>query len=134
MITRMLWPLALVLVAWMVWAVPATTQEADTDPPNAAEQTNPAEATVTPDPIEVQDDDFRGRLPPYYAQLVDGLQREKIYTIQAEYHDPISELKAKIATLEAERDKKIEDVLRPDQKARLKELLERAKARSEQSR
>ncbi|QGJ70944.1 Hypothetical protein PBC10988_26470 [Planctomycetales bacterium 10988] len=58
---------------------------------------------------------FRGRLPNYYSRVVSHKQRQEIYRLQHEYHQQLAPLYAKIAALKAERDKKIEAVLTPDQ-------------------
>jgi hypothetical protein len=99
---------ATLLLVAVLWSEPAVTQEAEPE-------TGPA-------PIAVQDDDFQGRLPPYYSRVVDGIQREQIYGIQAKYAKQLADLEAQMKALEAKRDTEIEGVLRPDQVNRLKQL------------
>jgi len=75
----------------------------------------------------------RGRLPNLYGKLgVSDDQREKIYTIQAEYSAQIEELLTQLEDLRARRDRTVENVLTDGQKRRLHEL--RAEARQERER
>ena len=65
----------------------------------------------------------RGRLPIYYGKLgVSDDQRDKIYTIQAEYDAQLDELLAQLEELRAKRDRAVEGVLTAGQKQRLREL------------
>jgi hypothetical protein len=64
----------------------------------------------------------RGRLPPYYKDLVSPEQRDEIYRIQAKYNAKIDELEAEIERLKAQRDAEVEKVLTPQQRARLQLL------------
>lgn len=75
--------------------------------------------------------EFRGRLPNNYGQI--GLlpeQREEIYAIQKKYHREIEELKLRLATLEAQEDKEVYNVLDDEQKAALKALRDKRKSKS----
>ncbi len=65
---------------------------------------------------------FRPRLPPYYTEVVDGLQRERIYAIQKQYWQQVQNLKEQIAELESRRDRQIESQLRPEQRERVEQL------------
>ena len=70
-----------------------------------------------------------GRLPAYYNEVVDQQQREKIYAIQQECKPQIDALKAQLAALMKERDEKIAAVLTPEQKKKVEQLRQEAKAR-----
>ena len=70
----------------------------------------------------------RGRLPAYYGEVVNEKQRETIYKIQAEYKSKIDALKAELAALMKERNKKVAAVLTPEQAKKVKELKAKAKA------
>ncbi len=71
---------------------------------------------------------FRGRLPRYYGKVVDAVQRQQIYQIQAKYHERLEALKAQLKQLEAQCDAEIEGVLSPEQKQSLAKLLADAAA------
>ena len=70
----------------------------------------------------------KGRLPAYYATIVDDRQRQEIYGIQAEYHARIEALRAELEALVNERDEKIRGVLSPAQAQRLDGLIASAQA------
>ena len=76
----------------------------------------------------------RGRLPIYYGKLgVSEDQRDRIYTIQAQYDVQIDELLAQLEELRAKRDRAVESVLTAGQKQRLRELrAEAAREREKQ--
>ncbi|HUG92859.1 MAG TPA: hypothetical protein VML55_18605 [Planctomycetaceae bacterium] len=76
------------------------------------------------------------RLPAYYGQVgLNDRQRETIYGLQAAYADRIEELERQLEALKAKRDQEIEAVLNPQQKTRLRQLVEAAaKRRAGQSR
>lgn len=69
---------------------------------------------------------LKGRLPPYFKDIVDEQQRQEIYRLQRTYADRILSLQEQIEGLTAERDAAVENVLSPDQKARLKKAREAA--------
>ena len=71
---------------------------------------------------------FRGRLPAHYGDIVSEAQRLQIYAVQEKYFKQIDELKDKLALLEAQRDREIENVLSPEQKTRLKKVVDAAAA------
>lgn len=73
--------------------------------------------------------EFRGRLPAYYARVVDKKQREAIYAIQKEYNPRIKALKAELATLTSERDEKLATLLTPEQLKEVEQLKAAAKAK-----
>jgi hypothetical protein len=63
-----------------------------------------------------------GRLPMYYAKVVDKEQRTKIVAIQDEYAAKIEPLQRQIDDLIKERDGKVAAVLTPEQQKRIDEL------------
>jgi hypothetical protein len=58
----------------------------------------------------------KGRLPAYYADVVDERQRAAIYSIQSDFKSKIEALQEQIDKLTAERDTAIESVLTAAQK------------------
>lgn len=65
----------------------------------------------------------RGRLPSNFGKLgISEQQRERIYSVQAEYNDRIDILLVQIEELRAARDAAIDEVLTDGQRQRLKEL------------
>lgn len=77
-------------------------------------------------------DEFQPRLPNYYGQIgITQRQRKVIYTIQRRYHGRIAELERRLKALEADRDKKIHNVLTPLQKKLLERRKEEARLRRE---
>lgn len=71
----------------------------------------------------------KGYLPPYYRDVIDGVQKEAIYKIQSEYDVKIDALAAQIKQLRDERDAAINALLTPEQKKRLGELNDAARAK-----
>ncbi len=71
-----------------------------------------------------------GRLPRYFASLVDDEQRQEIYKIQASYREKIEELEAELAKLEVAQMSEIEEVLTATQLKKLSGLREDAAASS----
>jgi hypothetical protein len=69
---------------------------------------------------------LKGRLPPYYKDIVDEQQRLEIYRLQKMYGDRIISLEEQIEGIKAERDAAVENVLSPEQKARLNKAREAA--------
>jgi Spy/CpxP family protein refolding chaperone len=66
----------------------------------------------------------KGQLPPNWKKIgLTDTQVQDIYKVQAKYRDEIAKLRAKIAELEATRDKEEKAILTPDQKKRLEEIL-----------
>lgn len=76
----------------------------------------------------------RGRLPAHYAEVVDEKQRAAIYAIQQEYAERIKQLRLQLDAVTKERDQKIAAVLTPEQKDKVAELAEAAKAKRERQR
>ena len=64
----------------------------------------------------------KGRLPPYFAQVVTEKQRTEIYTLQKKYSDQIDALEAQLKSLQEQRDAEIEGLLSEEQKAKLNKL------------
>ena len=70
------------------------------------------------------------RLPAYYGDLVDGKQKEKIYTLQEKWGKQIDELAEQVKALQAKRDAEIEAVLTAEQKVKLEKTRADAKAKA----
>jgi hypothetical protein len=70
----------------------------------------------------------KGKLPAYYADVVSGEQREKIYAIQAKYDSQVKELNAQLAALAKKINDEIEGVLTDEQKQKVKAAREQAVA------
>lgn len=86
-----------------------------------------SELKVTSDSRET----VKGRLPRYFASLVNSDQRLEIYLIQAKFHDQISELKQQLEKLELKQMRDIEAVLTTEQREKLLEF--RNSSRKKQS-
>lgn len=71
----------------------------------------------------------RGRLPAYYKDVVDNIQRDKIYAIQSDFNARIAALEEQLKTLLAERDLAVENVLSEEQKGKVKKSREDAAAK-----
>lgn len=61
----------------------------------------------------------KGRLPPYYADIVTEKQRGEIYAIQARYDEELEALKAQMRAIVDKRDAEIEGLLTAAQKTDL---------------
>ena len=95
----------------------------DAEPP-----ANAAEAAKS----NAEDEKRRGPLPAYFGKIgVSDEQREKLYDIQDEYEARLEELRQQLKALVRERDAKLESLLTPGQKLRLKELREEARRRAQ---
>jgi hypothetical protein len=70
--------------------------------------------------------EMRGPLPTFYRDVIDGIQKDKMYKIHESYEPQIDELKKQVKALEDKRDAELEALLRPDQKERVKELMAQA--------
>lgn len=70
----------------------------------------------------------KGKLPTYYADVVSGEQREKIYAIQAKYDSQVKELNEQLAALAKKINDEIEGVLTEEQLAKIKAAREKAVA------
>jgi hypothetical protein len=73
----------------------------------------------------------KGRLPAYYAQIVNEGQRQRIYQIQANYNPKIEALQAEIEALQTQRELEIRAVLSPEQQKRLDARIAEAQAKRE---
>lgn len=71
----------------------------------------------------------KGRLPPYYAGVVNDQQRQTIYAIQEKYGAKIAALQEQIAALTRQRDAEVEGVLTAEQLAKVRQLQEAAAAK-----
>jgi hypothetical protein len=71
----------------------------------------------------------KGKLPPYYADVVSETQRDKIYAIQAKYADQIKELNEQLAAVEKKQNDEIVAVLTAEQKAKIDAAREEAAAK-----
>jgi hypothetical protein len=109
------WALAIALIS------PAIVRADDTKP-----DTKPAAKDGTSPPKKEKE---KGRLPAYYAKIVDESQKEKIYQIENEYAPKLKELTAQLKALNDEREQKIRAVLTADQQKKLDEVLADAKNR-----
>ncbi len=76
-----------------------------------------------------KEDGLKGRLPPYYADLVDEEQRKKIYEVQAQHNPEIKKMKEALDAAVAKRDTAIASVLTPAQKDKLAKLQAEAQAK-----
>lgn len=72
---------------------------------------------------------MRGMLPMGYRDVVTGEQREQIYAIQKEYRPKMEELMKQMSALRQEMDQKIESILTPEQKEKIKARETEMKAR-----
>lgn len=108
--------------AGLIFIASAQAQDSAPAAPTVSKTAAPAAA-----PAEAQPGKLRGRLPPGYADVCDDAQRQAIYAIQAEYAKAIAELEAKLAQVRAERDGKIEAVLKPEQLEKVKAAREAAR-------
>ncbi len=116
---------ALMATAIVVVGPPGASRNPVSAKQASAEQ--PAAETPAEAPVPEAKKKFRPRLPNYYGRVVDEEQRQKIYGVQKEYFPRIEALKAQLAALTAERDKKIEAVLTPEQRKDVEKLRAEAK-------
>jgi hypothetical protein len=71
----------------------------------------------------------KGRLPPYYTQVVDAKQREQIYAIQAKYKEQIEKLQAELKAATEKQDAEIEALLSAEQKDKVAKLRAEGKSK-----
>jgi len=76
----------------------------------------------------------RGRLPNYYAKVVDQTQRKEIYAVQAKYTEEIGVLRKQIEELTAKRDAEVREVLTEEQRKEVDALSEAARKKAEENR
>lgn len=75
----------------------------------------------------------KGRLPPYYSDIVTPAQRERIYAIQALFGRQREHLEMQLAALKERERMEVEAVLTPPQKALLARTQEAAAAKREKA-
>jgi len=86
-----------------------------------AQDTPPKVTDPKTDPSQQK---YRGQLPFYWKELgLTDVQRQQVYKINAEYGEQIEALEAKIKLLKEKRDKERLQILTPEQKKRLEEIL-----------
>jgi hypothetical protein len=71
----------------------------------------------------------KGRLPPYYGDIVTPAQRDKIYEIQGKFEAQIAGLAEQIKALQQARETEIEGLLTPEQKTLLDKTRDAARAK-----
>ncbi len=76
-----------------------------------------------------QETAFKGRLPPYYGEIVTESQRLQIYAIQEKYDKEVKSLEDQLEGLKNKRAAEIDRVLTTDQKAKLKKAQEAGSAK-----
>lgn len=82
---------------------------------------------------DAKDKKTKGRLPPYYSDIVSEDQRQKIYDVQARYAKQIDALTEQLSALEKQRDRDIENVLNAEQKQKLKKAQDEAAAKKKKT-
>jgi hypothetical protein len=80
-----------------------------------------------------QEKKAKGRLPAYYAAVVNDQQRQAIYSIQAKYDQQLAALNEQLQAIEKRRDAEIESVLSPEQKLMLKKAQDEAAVKRKKS-
>jgi len=75
---------------------------------------------------EAKDKKAKGRLPPYYADIVTETQKTQIYAVQDKYARQIADLQSQLDAVQKQRDTEIESLLNAEQKDRLKRAREDA--------
>lgn len=94
-----------------------------------ADTSKPAKSAASK--TEERESTRRKPLPAYYGQIgVNDEQRQQLYSIQDSYEVKLEKLREELKALIAERDAKLEAVLTPGQKSRLKELREAARRKA----
>ena len=93
-----------------------------------AQPKSKAKAKATTEASDDAPAKVKGRLPAYYKDIVDAKQKEKIYTLQADFNGKIDALEEQIKKLTADRDAAVEGVLSPEQKEKLKKAKDGASA------
>ena len=119
------WGRNVLVLAFTTSCMIAVAQEKTREKPLGGKSNS--ELKVTSDSRET----VKGRLPRYFASLVNSDQRMEIYLIQAKFRDQISELKQKLEKLELEQMRDIEAVLTTEQREKLLEF--RNSSRKKQS-
>lgn len=72
-------------------------------------------------------EEFQPRLPIFYADVVDEVQKEKIYTIQTKYQEQLAPLRTQLADLLQKQQTEIEAVLTAEQLATIKKKIDESR-------
>lgn len=107
------WGRNVLVLTFTAVCIIAVAQEKTREKPLAAKGNS--EREVTSDSRET----IKGRLPRYFASLVNSEQRLEIYLIQAKFRDQIAELKQQLEKLESKQMQDIEGVLTTGQREKL---------------
>ena len=99
----------------------------------AADKTTTSKTKTTSSKKAAAKTEVKGRLPRYFASIVDEKQRTEIYTIQSEYRAKIEALEKELAKLRAAELDSIEDVLTSTQKRKLTSLRSSKSTKSKSS-
>jgi hypothetical protein len=71
-----------------------------------------------------KDDKVKGTLPPNWGKLgLTDVQKQQVYKTQKEHRDKIADLESQIKKLKEGEKEELLKVLTPEQKARLKEII-----------
>jgi hypothetical protein len=103
------------------------------NPSSVGQEAKKADKTAKTEKAEATEKKAKGRLPQYYADIVTGEQREKIYAIQAKHQEKISELNATLLAATRAMNAEIEAVLTADQKIKLKAAQEEGAAKKKKA-
>ena len=71
----------------------------------------------------------KGRLPPYYKDVVTDEQRDQIYSLQAKYAKQLEDLQSQLDAVKGKLNGEIESLLSPEQKEKLAKVKEEAEAK-----
>ncbi len=110
------WGRQVLVVAFTAVCVIAAAQDKTQNKTQGANA--PSEQGVASDSREA----VKGRLPRYFASLVNSDQRTEIYRIQAKFRDQIAELKQQLEKLESKQMQDIEAVLTTGQREKLNDF------------
>lgn len=89
---------------------------------NATEPASPKPASPKPEASKAKRRGNAGRLPPYYASVVDNRQRQAIYEIRARMAREIEQLEKQLDALRQSEMAEIESVLTASQRAQIESL------------
>ena len=103
------WGRNVLVVAFTAVCLTAAAQEKGENPATNSER----------GATSVKRETIKGRLPRYFASLVNSEQKIEIYLIQAKFRDQISKLKLELEKLESQQMQDIEAVLTTDQRQKL---------------
>ncbi|MEZ6150739.1 MAG: hypothetical protein R3C09_11500 [Pirellulaceae bacterium] len=102
---------------------PATVEDPLENAPDQGLATNASEpASPKPEASKAKRRGNAGRLPPYYASVVDNHQRQAIYEIRARMAREIEELEKQLDALRQSEMAEIEEVLTASQRAQIESL------------